>query len=395
MQPSPYTPGAVAREVPGRALQLAQIDERLSYLLDLQRFVGRIRIDTAARGIGKTSLLREVQRRAENRGAVTAWITAGEKHGLLTALAAELEQLAETWRGEARKRLRSAASRLVVTVGLPGIAKVEAHPGAAQDAPVEGVRQLEQAVQAAVAGARARDARGFVLFVDEIQSADPDGLRTLAYAWQHLQSTAPDLPAAVFAAGLPTSPEAIARVVTFSERFAYRPLERLDSTATALALVVPARELGVEWERTALDAAIAVSHGFPYSVQLLGDATWVAAGLPDPGSVLTAEHVTAGEAAMQVDLDSLFRARWNNAAAGERRFIRAVAELGGDGPVTRAAIAARLGATSDELSVPRARLLDKGLVQSAGRGMVEFTMPGFAEYVLARAEWSQSSDRDD
>lgn len=83
MQPSPYTPGEVARAVPGRAIQLAQMDERLSYMVDLQRLVGRVRVDVAARGIGKTSLLREVQRRADARGALTVWMTAGEQRGLI------------------------------------------------------------------------------------------------------------------------------------------------------------------------------------------------------------------------------------------------------------------------------------------------------------------------
>lgn len=392
MQPSPYTPGEVARDVPGRAVQLAQVDERLSYLLDLGRLLGRIRIDVAARGIGKTSLLREMQRRAEAQGALTAWVTAGESGGLVAALAAELAKVADTWRGEARHALREAAGRLTVTVGVPGVASVEARPRASRDTPVRGVREFEQAVRAAVDGARRHRARGFVLFVDEIQAADADGLRTLAYAWQHLQSEAPDLPAGVFAAGLPTSPEVIARVVTFSERFAYRPLGRLDDDAAMLALVTPARGLGVEWDRDALREAVALTQGFPYSVQLIGDATWAAAGYPGRGAVLRVEHVRAGEQAMQVDLDALFRSRWENATPAERRLIRVMAELGGDQPVQRADIAARMGTGTAELSVPRARLLDKGLVQAAGRGRLEFTIPGFADYVVNRAEWSQAPD---
>ena len=48
-----------------------------------------------------------------------------------------------------------------------------------------------------------------------------------------------------------------------------------------------------------------------------------------------------------------------------------------------------MGTSTAELSVPRARLLDKGLVQAAGRGRLEFTIPGFADYVLNRAEWTQ------
>lgn len=389
MQPSPYTPGEIARDVPGRAVQLAQIDERLSYLLDLGRLVGRIRIDVAARGIGKTSLLREMQRRAEARGALTVWVTAGEPSGLIAAIAAELERVSTTWKGETRKRLRLAAGRLTLTVGMPGVAQLEARAHSPRDTPVRGVREFEHALREAVDGARSHDARGFVIFVDEIQAADADGLRTLAYAWQHLQSEAADLPAAVFGAGLPTSPEVIAAVVTFSERFAYRPLGRLDDEAAMLALVTPARALGVEWEQTALASAVSLAQGFPYSLQLIGDAAWAAAQYPDAGAVLTAEHVARGGAAMQIDLDALFRARWENATPGERRMVRIMAELGGDGPVQRAALATRMGASTEELSVPRARLLDKGLVQTAGHGRLEFTIPGFADYVLNRAEWTQ------
>ena len=47
-------------------------------MTELQRLVGRIRVDHAPRGIGKTSLLRQVQRHAEDMGAATVWVTAGE-----------------------------------------------------------------------------------------------------------------------------------------------------------------------------------------------------------------------------------------------------------------------------------------------------------------------------
>lgn len=90
MQPSPYTPGEIASEVPGRGKQLAEIDERLMYMTDLQSLVGRIRVDHAARGIGKTSLLREAQRLAETRGALTVWVTAGGEMGLIDAIGSEI-----------------------------------------------------------------------------------------------------------------------------------------------------------------------------------------------------------------------------------------------------------------------------------------------------------------
>ncbi len=385
MQPSPYTPGEVAREVPGRAVQLAQMDERLSYMIDLQRLVGRVRVDVAARGIGKTSMLREAQRRAQARGALTIWVTAGEPLGLTAAIAREIARASTDWKDEARGRLPDLLERLTVSLGVPGVARLEATWTHAQPRPAQGVREFEDAIRATVIGAQHEDHRGVVIFIDEIQSADDEGLRTLAYGWQHLQTEGSDLPVAVFAAGLPNSPEVIADVVTFSERFAYRPLERLSAQAAQIALGAPARALGVAWDNAGLDHAVQIAQGYPYTLQLLGDATWAAAGYPDVGARITDEHVQYGQRAIQSDLAALFRARWEKATTAEQRFMQAMAGLG-DGPVRRSDIATAIGATSDELSVPRARLIDKGLIEVAGRGELDFTIPGFAEYVRARTD---------
>ncbi|MFK4295225.1 hypothetical protein ABH924_000357 [Arthrobacter sp. GAS37] len=72
-------------------------------------------------------------------------------------------------------------------------------------------------------------------------------------------------------------------------------------------------------------------------VQLIGDAAWAAAGRPDPGVTITAANVRIGRGAMEADLEAL--------------------------------------------SVPRARLIDKGFLQASLRGTLEFTIPGFAQFV--------------
>ena len=384
-QPSPYTPGEVARQVPGRAAQLSDIDERLSYMVDLRRLVGRVRVDIGPRGLGKTSLLREAQRHAEGRGALTIWVTAGEELGLVAAIGEEIRRRTDTWASETRGRLRQLLDRLELSLGVPGVAKVTASWQADPETPARGVREFETLIRETVSGALDEDRTGVVLFVDEIQAADPEGLRTLAYTWQHMQSEAADSPAAVFAAGLPSSPESIGAVVTFSERFAYRRLESLTDDAVQIALAGPARELGVSWSRDALDEATSIAQGYPYSVQLIGDGTWAAAGYPDAGATLTTEHVRAGERRMQDDLNALFRARWEKCSPSEQQLMHAMAALG-DGPVRRADIAEHLGVTTGEVSVPRARLIDKGIIDIAGRGQLQFTIPGFAAYVRDRNE---------
>lgn len=44
---------------------------------------------------------------------------------------------------------------------------------------------------------RHRECTPLVILIDETQSADPAGLRTLVYAWQHLQAEGTDVPAAI------------------------------------------------------------------------------------------------------------------------------------------------------------------------------------------------------
>jgi hypothetical protein len=382
MQPSPYTPGELARNVPGRAVQLGEFEERLSYLVDLHRLVGRIRIDYAPRGYGKTSLLRQYQMRAEARGALAIWVTAGESTGLIAQLAHAIERVTSTWHSEARLRVQRSLQSLTVSVGIPGVARVDAavRPRGAEVTP-PGARAFEDLIRAASAEGQLP----VVILIDEIQAADSPGLRTLAYAWQHLQAEGSDVRAAVFAAGLPNTPDVVAAAVTFSERIAYRPLHLLSEEAQEIAIVQPAVAIGVRWNQDAVAHAIDLAAGYPYTVQLLADASWVAAGRPDPGGTITVDHVRLGWEAVQDDLEALFRGRWANATAQERELMTAMADLG-DGPVKRADIAEKMSVRAESLGVPRGRLIDKGFIQAAGRGMVEFTIPGFAVFIRNRED---------
>ncbi|WP_374009443.1 AAA family ATPase [Leifsonia sp. LS-T14] len=380
MQPSPYTPGEVARLIPGRAQQLADFDERLSYLVDLGRLVGRIRVDHAPRGLGKTSLLRAYQRRAQDRGVLTVWVTAGEG-ALIGQIADQIGRATSTWSEGARRRVQTHLESVTVTIGLPGVAAVDAtiRPGRPPTAP-SGSREFEGLVRATAVG---DERAGLIILIDEIQSADAEGLRTLAYAWQHLQGEGMDVPAAIYTAGLPNAADSISAAVTFSERFAYRPLSPLQPADEQFALAIPARQLGVEWDSDALEEAVAIARGYPYVVQLIGDAAWAAAGRPDTGSRIVIDHVRAGRSDMEADMDALFRARWSNATELERQFMGAMADIG-EGSVRRADIARTLGVTSESLSVPRARLIDKGFIQTSSRGVLEFTIPGFSDFVRTR-----------
>ncbi|MDP9736258.1 hypothetical protein J2X59_001255 [Flavobacterium sp. 260] len=309
-------------------------------------------------------------------------MTAGEPQGLVEQILDELRRTVGATGAPHGRALREKVESLRLSLGVPGVATATGtfRSRAPEDERARaGARGLEDVIQAATTE------RPLVIFVDEIQSADAAGLRTLVYAWQHLQAEGTDVPAAVFAAGLPNAPETIAEIVTFSERLAYRPLGPLHRDAEEIALVGPARLLGVQWTPEAVDRALSIAQGYPYSVQLIADSAWAAAGRPDPGAVIDVGSVETGHRSMQADLEALFRARWSACSTSERRLLTAMARLG-DGPTSRASIAEALGTGTNQLSTPRARLIDKGLVQPADRGMLQFTIPGFAAFI--RSEYS-------
>ncbi|HCS60596.1 MAG TPA: ATP-binding protein [Microbacterium sp.] len=380
MQPSPYTPGEIARAVPGRGELIEEFNERLSLMVDLQRLIGRIHVAFGERGIGKTSLLRAYQRLAEERQALCIWVTAGESGGLIAQIVDGIREATESWPHDAAKAVRKHLDELTFTVGIPGVASLSAKRAQAQPTEAVGARALEKLIRAA-AQDRGR-VKALILFIDEVQSADAEGIRTLAYAWQHLQAEASDIPAAVYAAGLPNAPEQIADAVTFSERFAYRPIEMLTVGAQVAALRDPALELGVTWEAEALELAADLAAGYPYAVQLYGDAAWAAAGRPDAGSTITERNVKIARKSVDRDLRNLFAARWANTTPNQRRFLIAVAWLQQrrDG-VDRAELADVLDVSSRSLSSVRARLIAKGLIHSEGHGRVTIPVPGFAGYI--------------
>lgn len=380
MQPSPYTPGEIARSVPGRGDLLAEFEERLSVLVDLQRLVGRIHVAHGERGIGKTSLLRAYQRRAEERGALCIWVTAGEKSGLISQIVKAIRSATSNWPRATAAAIAKHLDKVTVSMGVPGVVSMTTTADPTPEASELEARELEEILRELT---KHRDrVPALILFIDEIQSADADGIRTLAYAWQHLQAEAPDLPAAVYAAGLPNAPEQIAAAVTFSERFAYRPLEMLSTGAQVAALSDPAAELGVTWTPEALEHASELAAGYPYSVQLYGDATWTAAGRPDRGATIATEHVDQARSNVDRDMNALFAARWSNTTAAEKKFLVALAWLqeGTDG-VERATLAGAQGMSSTGISTIRSQLLEKGLIHTEGRGRVRITIPGFVQYI--------------
>lgn len=393
MLPDPYTPGEVPRVLIGRETELRRIRDRVSRVATFGEMGGPLLVFHAPRGLGKTSLMRTAQQQAEAVGCVCVWVACSRDRPFLPELAhavdRALERAGVTTDDGQHRRWRDRLERISIELGVPG-AKVKGDvntrrtpspPEPAGDRAPIGA--LEDLLHEAGTLARGRFGAGLVVFLDELHAASAEDLGVLLNAAQNLAGERDRHPVAIVTAGLPITPEAITRAATFGERSAFVALDVLSTDDARSLLRVPAEALEVGWTPKALELVTAECRGHPYLLQLLGSATWQAAD-PAAGSTLTVRHVRSGIPQAQGQLDAMYRARWGAATPAERAFIRAMAQVGTDN-VTRRAIAERLGVDTRALSVPRESLIEKGVIEPVGHGLVRFTLPGFAEYARDRA----------
>lgn len=393
---NPYTPGQVPRILAGRTAELGLIRDRLARVEAYGELVGPLLVFHAPRGVGKTSLLREAQREAEEHGFVTVWVACVRRQALLPELVERVGrslELAEVVTGRAAGGWRAQVQKVSLQVGPPGVkvgAEVSRPPAAEQ--PAAPVAAVEDLLGTAAGKVRRRGGSGLAVFVDELHAAMRPDAAVLLNALQNLDGRREDNPLTVIGAGLPSTPEELTKAATFGERTSFVGLRLLDDQGAKHAIVEPARLLGVGWDEDAVAAVERGARGYPYFLQLLAHAAWEAAR-PEKGSMVSPSDVAEGMPAAQEQLRAMYRARWRAATALEQDFMTAMAaeaapaaEPGEEPVVARSAVAAHMGRTSRAVSMPRDRLLDKGIVEPAGHGLLRFTLPGFTQYVRTQAD---------
>ena len=219
--------------------------------------------------------------------------------------------------------------------------------------------------------------RGVVFLLDEVQFADEVHFRAMISALHRV--TQRSLPITVAAAGLPQIPRLTGEARSYAERlFTFPTIGNLGDEAATAALTEPARQQGVEFTSDAVARALAWTAGYPFFIQQLGKHAWNAADQ----SPITLEDIDAAIPSAQEALDSsLYEVRVQRATPAERRYMRAMAELG-DGPYRSGAVAAKLGKSSAALSQLRDRLITKGLIYATeDYGYLEFSVPRFDEFM--------------
>lgn len=380
---NPYTPGAGAPPP-----ELAGRDELLRLVSIATQ---RIRAGRQAksvlmiglRGVGKTVLLDRMRDNAEVAGLHTLRIEAPEGRSLPAILAPQLRQaLLRLSRSEKARDLgRRALSALAgfakalkvkyedIEVGID----FDPEPGLADNGDLE--HDLQALLEAAGRAAKAADS-ALVLFVDELQYVEEEQLASLITALHRCAQQ--QVPVMLVGAGLPQLPGRMGRAKSYAERlFDFPFVGPLDDAAARDALEVPARNLGVTYEPAATQRILDATQGYPYFLQEWGKHAWdVAAASPiTSGDIETASI----EATAALD-ESFFRVRFDRMTPSEKRYLRAMAELG-PGPHRSGDISTVLERKVTALGPTRNQLISKGMIWSPSHGDTAFTVPMFDEFM--------------
>jgi len=228
----------------------------------------------------------------------------------------------------------------------------------------------------AVGHAASESSRGVVFLFDEIQFLSKNELETLIGAVH--RTVQRQLPVTFAGAGLPQLPGLAGDAKSYAERlFKFPMIGELDRDAASEALTEPARIEGVTYEQAAVQLVLVYTEGYPYFIQEFGRAVW---NLAD-GPSITRADADAAMTLVEAELDESFsRSRIQRSTAEERRYMRAMAELGSDAQKA-ADVAEVLGKTSEQIAPLRARLINNGLLYTPRYGYAKFTVPQFDRFM--------------
>ena len=128
-----------------------------------------------------------------------------------------------------------------------------------------------------------------------------------------------------------------------------------------------------EFSDAALTEIIERTAGYPYFLQEWGKHAWSEAA----DSPITLADVQRATEVALAELDaSFFRVRFDRLTPAEKRYMRAMAELG-PSPHRSGDVAAVLGKKPSAVAPVRSRLIEKGMVYSPAHGDTAFTVPLF------------------
>lgn len=378
---NPFAPGAGTRppELAGRDAVLETA--KISCGRAINGRSARSIMLLGLRGTGKTVLLNEIGRIAQEEGLLVSKVESPESESLARLLYPEMRKVMRSLSGVAAakqiatrglKGLRGFAS--IFKIAIAGVEiGLEPEPGLADS----GDLQYDLPDLFDVIGRAAKAAgKGWILLIDEVQYLSEADLSALIVAIHRMSQEGH--PILLVGAGLPQVARLAGDAKSYAERlFLYPRIGALEPASATQAIEKPILNEDASIAPAALSAIVNQTQGYPFFLQEWASVAWNNA----EGSEITLDDVSHSYAETLASLDEgFFRVRIDRLTKAEVQFVKTMSELG-DGPYAMADIARAMGRALSSLGPTRANIISKGMIYSTDHGYLDFTVPLFAEYM--------------
>jgi AAA ATPase domain len=333
------------------------------------------------RGTGKTVLLNEIGRNAEQQGLLVSKVESPEGESLARLIYPEMRKVMRSLSGvEAAKQitthglrgLRNFAS--IFNIEFAGLEiGIEPEPGLADT----GDLQYDLPDLFTLIGKAAQAAeRGWVLLIDEVQYLSDADLSALIVALHRMSQEG--LPVLLVGAGLPQVARLAGEAKSYAERlFQYPPVGALDDAAAGKAIEKPIIGENALIAPEALELIIKRTQGYPFFLQEWASVVWNNAEGPE---ITFADAESSYAETLALLDDGFFKVRIDRLTKAEVQFVKAMALLG-DGPYGMADIANAMDRSQKSLGPARSNIISKGMIFSTDHGYLDFSVPLFAEFM--------------
>jgi hypothetical protein len=397
---NPFNPGAGVRPpvLAGRTDVLEQATVALAS--SKHGHLAKSLLLTGLRGVGKTVLLNEINKQAEQQDYLTAMFEAQENGNLRQTLILSIRPIllaldSSRQTDETVKRGLRVLRSFMDSTGSAGISiGIEPEAGQADS----GVLETDVADLLLATGHAAQAAkRPVALLIDELQCLSQEEIAALICAFHAVNQAG--LPFILFGAGLLQLAGLAGEAKICSEgMFSLQQLGNLSENDARIAIQQPIEDAGAYFHDDAIAQIVAITRGYPYFLQEWGYHAWNLCG---DDTVKAYDVTRATEAAIKQLDKSFFRVRLDRLIPEERDYLRALADLGAE-PQTTADIAKALerkpASSTKSLELKPGRitsvresLVKKGMIYSPAPEMTAFTTPLFDEFMRrilpSREDW--------
>ncbi len=338
------------------------------------------------RGVGKTVLLYEISKLAENEGYRAVMVEAHENKQKKTLPELLLPYMRQVLLSLDTEKMVSAKVKYALSVlksFITGLKiklyeielgyDIDPATGTADSGDLEA--DLAQVFVALGEAAKDRNT-AIAIIIDELQYLSEKELSALIMAVHKVSQKS--LPLVLIGAGLPQLVGKAGNSKSYAERlFDYPEVGSLKKEDAKMALQEPVRKENVLFTDDALNEIIRVTQCYPYFLQEWGYQAWNIA----KSSPITITDVYQATAKSIERLDKgFFRVRFDRLTPREKLYVRALAQLGAD-PQRSGDIADKMGVSVNSVAPLRGGLIKKGMIYSPSHGDTAFTVPLFEEFL--------------